>query len=384
MKLDRGIYGAFILRQYTIVPHLVGMEPLRMPAIPKKQYEKKQWIDQLPYFKRSVERILNNKPLLEILDLNFITKDWCEKYKHPYPLDLIDKFMKDLSESFDRTQEHQDISPGKLERFKKSSTDIIEPILKHYDSVGKKEPLTGEYEKRFINGLSHVLDKSVFADDQEADHLNFDTIIAEAFVNLFGDAVSEIFVIAALRSYLFPLKEVPAVIGRLRISTKDFVLVSFGVDQSQITPLLTSAGINDLDFVQFNLRNYPLVGDSLFIIKKTDLPTFLYKKMNDEEEKKYDLFALIEDHNIYATVSDLHKKPELRKSLESSEPGRNYEKSVFAGIFMRLEVQWKKSAQWVQIRVASEYRPQGIPNKLADVQPMVPPQNPANRNLNLL
>jgi hypothetical protein len=39
---------------------------------------------------------------------------------------------------------------------------------------------------------------------------------------------------------------------------------------------------------------------------------------------------------------------------------------------MRLEVQWKKGAQWIQIKLASEYRPQGIPNKLADVQLMVP------------
>jgi hypothetical protein len=360
------------LRQYTIVPHLVGMEPLLLPALPKKQYVKKQWMDMLPYFKRSVERTLNNMSLLETLELTFITKEWCEKYKQTYPLDMIDEFIKDLTESFNKTQEYQDVSPGKLERFKKSSINIIEPVLNHYNSVAKNDPLTGEYEKRFISGLSHVLDKSAFADDQEADHLNFDTIIAETFVNKFGDAVSEIFVIAALRSYLVSLKDVPAVIGRLGINTKDFTLVSFGVDQNLITPLLNGSGINDLDIIQFNIRNYPLVGDSLFVIKKTDLPSFIYKKMSEEEKKKYDLFALIEDHNIYATVEDLHKKPELRESLESSQPGRNFDKSVFAGIFMRLEVQWKKGAQWIQIKLASEYRPQGIPNKLADVQLMVP------------
>ncbi len=358
------------LRQYTIVPYLYGMEPLRIPQLPVKQYEKKRWMDNLPYFRNSLNNILADQSLLQTLGYDGITDDWCRKNKKPTPTELLDQIIEKVNSSFVQTQETQAVSDSKYEKFIEASKAIVKPTLIHYESICNKHPLTGDVEKRYISGVYHIMDKSAFAEDQESDHGNYDTITAQSFINKFTSAISEIFVMARARTYTFELKDVGEAVKRLGINAADYSFVAFGLDKQEVLPGLSASGIINPNFVQFNMHNKHL-GNSLFVIKTSELPAFIYNKIDEENQKKYDLKEILPEYNVYAAVADLHRMSELKKLLESSEKDKDLGKSVYVAIAIRLELQWKKMAQWIEIVVASPYRHQGVIHQLSDVQPII-------------
>lgn len=358
------------IRQYSIVPHLITMKPLNLPRIPSSQGEKRQWIDNLDYFKRLVEEVLNNKDLLEATGLDFVTDEWCEKYNQPKPIEFIEKVKQSAIDSFEGTEIEQPVSATKVQRFKDTTAAVLNPIFEEYDIIDNKAELTGELNKWYVNGQSHIIDKSGFAENQDAEHLNFDSFLPESFSNKYRDTISEIFVLASSASYLLNSQDIVQGIGRLGIETKDYVIVSFGIGIQELIIKDGNDSFNDIKIINFSHRNYHLVGDSLFILRLVDLPKLHYRELKQEEVEKYSLDKIIEKYNLYTTVVDLNLSPDLRETFAEDSNEKDLRKSVYMAIFMSLEVQWKKDIQCIQLKQASPYRERGIINNLSDIKPI--------------
>ncbi|MDQ2719930.1 MAG: hypothetical protein M3Z26_09270 [Bacteroidota bacterium] len=357
------------IRQYSIVPHLVTMKPLNSPNIPPTQGEKRQWIDNLDYFKILVEEILKNKGLLSTVGLDFVNGEWCEKYNHPKPIEFIEKIKQDVIDSFEGTEIDQPISATKVQRFKATTAALLKPIFEKYKKIDNKDELKGDLNKWYVSGLSHIIDKSGLAENQDAEHLNFDSFLPESFSNKYRDAISEIFVFATSTSYLFNPQDIVHALIRLGIETKDYIIVSFGVDVQEL--IKCNDLFKDFKLLNFSYRNYHLVGDSLFILKLADLPKLNYREPKVEEKEKYSLHNTIKEYNLYTTVVDLNLSPDLRETFAQNSNEKDLRKSVYMAIFMSLEVQWKKNIQCIQIKQASAYRERGIINNLSDIKPIV-------------
>lgn len=358
------------IRQYSIVSHLITMEPLNPPAIPKSQGEKRQWIDNLDYFKILVEEVLNNKELLNKVGLDFVTDEWCEKYNKPKPLYFIEKVKQDVIASFEGTLIEQPISETKVKRFKDTTVARLKPIFDEYEIINNKSEFTGELIKWYVYGQSHIIDKSGFSDNQDAEHLNYDSFLPESFSNKYRDAISEIFALASSQSFLFNSQDIITAISRLNINYNEYVIVSFGVDIEELIIKSNNESLKELKIITFSYRNYHLVGDSIFILKNADLPKLNYKESKPEEVLKYSLEKVIEEYNLYVTVIDLNQSSDMRDAFTEASKEKDLRKSVYLAIFLNLEVQWKKNIECVQIKQASAYRERGIISNLSDVKPI--------------
>lgn len=355
------------LRQYTLHSYLYGMEPLAKPSLPGKQYEKKRWMENLPYFKKSLTKILENTALLEALGYDVITEEWCRLNRKPTPLELVDQIIESVSESFERAQAYQPVSKTKYEKFIASSKEIIEPVLKQYDPLQNPDSIEGDFEKRFVHGVYYVMDKSAFADDQEADHLNYDSIVAQSFVTKFTGAIHEIFVVGSSRRYLFEQQDIGEAVRKLNIKANEYSFFAFGLDRNAIVSLLNNSGIHSANVIELPSADGRL-GTSLFVVRNTDLPHLLFKETDEDNQRKFGLVKILTQYNVYATVADLHEMTELRQSLEATERDKDLHKYVYAAIAIRLEMRWKKRSAWIEFGVASPFRRQGVINKLADIQ----------------
>lgn len=358
------------IRQYSIVPHLITMKPLNSSNIPPTQGEKRQWINNLDYFKRLVEEVLNNKELLEATGLDFVTDEWCEKYNQPKPIEFIEKVKQSVIDSFEGTEIEQPVSPAKIQRFRAATEAILKPIFEEYKIIDNKVELNGDLNKWYVNGQSHIIDKSGFAENQDAEHLNFDSFLPESFSNKYRDAISEIFVLASSASYLLNSQDIVQGINRLGIEAKDYVIVSFGIGIQDLILKDSNEIFKSFKIINFNYRNYQLVGDSLFILKQSDLPKLHYRELKPDEVEKYSLDKTIVEYNLYTTVVDLNLSPDLRETFAESSNDKDLRKSVYMAIFLSLEVQWKKNIQCIQIKQASAFRERGIVNNLNDVKPI--------------
>lgn len=364
------LYTALLfVRQYSLHPYFVYDEPLRRPKIPSSQGEKRKWIDNLDYFQNMVEEILNNKELLATLELDLVMGEGYKKESHPHPAELIKKIKQDVIASFENTLISQPLSTSKIQAFRDSTVAVLSPVLREYNVINNPAALTGALNKRYITGTSQIIDKSSFADDQDKTHLNFSSFLPEGYAGEYKDAISEVFSLAASKTYLLNAKDVVPAIKRLGVDADEHVIICFG---SEITAFMTKQAqmSDDYSIICFDKTNYHLVGDSLFALRKNDLPLLTYNKCSEEEIGKYNLHETLKEHHLYTTVIDLNANNELRQSLENRFDGKDLRKSVYMGIFLKLEVHWKKDMQCIQIKLASAYREQGIINTLSDVEPI--------------
>lgn len=358
------------VRQYSIVPYLITMKPLDLPQIPKTQGEKKIWINNLDYFKQLVENTLNNDELLKETNLNFVNNEWCEKNDFTKPIQFIENLKQKVIDSYDGEEVEQRVSESKVLKFKNTTAEILKPVFDEYKVISNKSELLGDLKTFYIYGQSIVSDKSGFAEDQEAEHINFDSFLAENLSNKYKLAFSEIFFQVISKSYLLNFEDIIPAIIRLGIDIKDYVIVSFGIeiDRSEFVNRNSSLTLNDIEFVKFNHRNYNLVGDSLFILKKDDLPRIIYTELEVDEIEKYSLSQIDKSYELYATVIDLNKSIALRERLSQSNINKDLRKSVYISINFKHEVQWKKNIQCIQIKQASVYRERGIVDKINDIK----------------
>ncbi|AHF17666.1 hypothetical protein [Niabella soli] len=359
------------IRQYSIVPHLITMKPLNYPRIPTTQGEKRQWIDNLDYFKKLVEEVLNNKELLITTGLDFVADEWCEKYNQPKPIEFIEKVKQNVIDSFEGTEIEQPVSPTKVQRFRNTTASILKPIFEEYQIIDNEFELNGDLNKWYVNGRSNIIDKSGFAENQDAEHSNFDSFLPESFSNKYKDAISAIFVLASSASYLLNSQDIVPGISRLGIVSNDYAIVSFGINIQELIKNANNDSLKDFKIINFNHRNYHLVGDSLFVLKLKDLPKLNYKEPKSEEIEKYSLVKTIDEYNLYTTVVDLNLSPDLREEFAENSNGKDLRKSIYMAISMSLEVQWKKSIHCIQIKQASAYRERGIINNLSDIKAIV-------------
>lgn len=358
------------IRQYSIVPYLITMKPLDSPIIPSTQGEKRLWIDNLDYFKGLVEEVLNNKELLEVTGLDFVTDEWCKKYSQLKPTEFIKNVKQNVIDSFEGTEIEQPISPAKVQRFKDTTAFILKPIFEEYKIIDNKVQLNGDLNKWYVNGQFLIVDKSGFAENQDVEHINFDSFLPESFSNKYRDAISEIFVLASSVSYLLNPQDIVQGIIRLGIQAKDYVIISFGIGLHDLIVNDHIELLKDFKIINFNYWNYHLVGESLFILKESDLPKLNYREINSDEVEKYSLDKTIEEYNLYTTVIDLNLSPDLREAIADNSNEKDLRKSVYMGIFMSLEVQWKKGIKCIQIKQVSAYREKGIINNLNDIKPL--------------
>lgn len=358
------------IRQYSIVSHLITMKPLNFPKIPLTQGERRQWIDNLDHFISLVEDVLDNKELLNATRLDFVTDEWCEKYNKPKPIEFIEKVKQNVIDSFEGTEIEQPVSATKVQQFMDTTAAVLKPIFEEYNIIDNTVELDGDFNKWYIKGQSHIIDKSGLAENQDAEHLNFDSFLPESLSNKYRDAISEIFVLASSASYLLNSQDIVEGINRLGIEAKNYVIVSFGIE---IQKLIIEDG-NDLlknfKIINFTYRNYHLVGDSLFILRIGDLPKLHYRELKPEEVEKYSLEKIIEEYNLYTTVVDLNLSLDLRETFAGYSNEKDLRKSAYMAIFMSLEVKWKKNIQCIQLKQASIYRERGIINNLSDIKPI--------------
>lgn len=366
--------AVLLIRQYSIQPYLYGMEPLRLPQIPKTQSEKREWIDNLGYFKSFVEEVIKNRELLDQIGFSFITDKWFEDNNLPNPLDFIENVKQNVVKSFEGTLIEQNISDEKLQRFKDTTLAISLPVFKKYKAIINSNEMAGELKSWYINGESTVIDKSGFADNQDADHINFHSFLPSSFVEKYQKAISEVFSYSASKSYLLNSADITPVLLNLNLNAADYVIVSFGVNFTHLENESKKQLPKELEIIKYDFGSYHIVGNSLFIIRKLDLPKIVYKEITQEEIKKYNLEKINDEFNLYTSVIDLNISEELRNSL-SKTISTDLRKSVYMGIFINHEIQWKKDIQCVQIREATPFQERGIVDKLSNIEPLTEKPN---------
>jgi hypothetical protein len=222
-----------------------------------------------------------------------------------------------------------------------------------------------------------IADKSIFAEDQPSDHLNYHSFFAEQIANKMRWTISETFLMVTTHGYLLKEEDLFKAIDKLKITENpnDFVIISF---KNNIEYYIRVPNVQGLSKSRYNgvllidiwnCNDY-IVGNTFFIVKKSELPWLEFKEpaskwgINWKEEE-----MIIQDKHISAAIIDLHEHPEVSQKLEEEGNKENLDDKVLVNIEMLALVHWKKGAKVIALQTASVYDDRGIPNKLEEVKP---------------
>jgi hypothetical protein len=361
------------LRQYTITPYLITMRPLDFPQIPSTQGEIKQWIDGIDFFKKLVTDHLQNKELLNTLNLDFITPQWCEENQKPYPITFIETFKSNLESAYHTNSLTLQISNEKVLQFENATRTIVESAIEKLQPISNNTPIQDDNsDKWYVNGQRMLQDKDAFSENPEVHHMEFDSFLASVVSRSLNDGLGEIFFRKVSKSYLLKPEDFFKAIDKLGID-ESFVIVNFGINLDYFITQLKVSELTKDKYKNTNIYSFngsQIVRDSLFVLKKSDLPNISTRPIDADIIAKYSLKKISESINLHSSIIDLNNTSEVvfneNKNDKSDDELR---KSVLISIILSTEFKWKKNIEVVQLRQYSEYFQKGIAHKLEDVKP---------------
>ena len=114
-----------------------------------------------------------------------------------------------------------------------------------------------------------------------------------------------------------------------------------------------------------------LVSQSLFVLKKEDLPNMIFKGIDRQDIlNKFHLSKIDNEFNIYAGLNDLNK-PEnktLKEELEKNSADKDLSQKVLACVDINVEIQCKTDTKCIQLQVFSQFDDRIKPNNISDVK----------------
>jgi hypothetical protein len=366
--------AVLFLRQYTIIPYLITMRPLDFPPIPNTQGEIKQWIDGLDFFKKLVQEHLQNNDLLKTLNLDFITHEWCEENQKPYPITFIETLKSNLENAYHANALTLQISNEKVTEFENATKTIVESAIEKLQPINNPAPIQDDNsDKWYVNGQRMIQDKDAFSENPEVHHMEFDSFLASVVSRSLDYGLGEIFFRKISKSYLLKSEDFFNAVDKLSYD-ENFVIVNFGINLDYFITQLKIPGLSKDKYNNINIYSFngsQIVRDSLFVLKKSDLPNISTRPIDAGTIKKYSLKKISEVINLYSSVLDLNNtSDEVFNENKQGKSDEELRKSVLLSIIISAEFKWEKDIELIQLKQYSEFFQKGIVNKLDDVKPI--------------
>lgn len=351
------------LRQYSLHQYYVYQDFTALPNLPNDVLELSSWLDSVSYFERCLNNVLANKEL--IADIRF------EKLVEANE-DKFSKFINDLKEAIKtnigKQKLNANLSDDKIQNFYSQSNEIISKAFEVYKPIfiEKNEEHFKSELKLSIRGERTLMSKSAFTDN-DIPHLNYNTFFASGIAtHNIKRFIPNSFLIARTKRYLLNRDNILLGLAKIIENNNDIIIIAVRVGY-QLQEILEKSNFKN------NIQHIPStehhLQDTLFVLRKNDLPAIEHKEIKEDEKTELQLKCINEDLKIYASVIDINtddnKAIKDKWNLEN-EPDNEDLKVQLALAFLSV-IYWKNEREVIQINIASEYREQGIQNDLNDV-----------------
>lgn len=351
-------------RQFNTLTYYTYQKPTEKPALPQKIEDKRLWLENLKYFKKLIEEVLQNDQLLS--KLNF-QKDL------PY-VDKLEEIERDIKEDFEYSEKTAIPLDEKIEMFLKSVESYIPPVLSSFKEISNKYEMGKEIETFNITGQANLMEKGAFTDNG-IDHLNFHTFLPEQTNRKIKENLSSIFYVNSTVHYILPQEDVFKALNKLDLEAQNFVLIAFGpIDFNYFINNLQVPKLSKEEYGGIKIFHFPVsvrnVGTSLFVLRKEELPWIMFNEISPEIKTLYELTEIDSELKIYSTVSDLNRNVQLREVINEESRGtlKDLEKMVYQSIVFRTTFKFKKEKKIVRIQIKGYFDTDRSTDKVEDIK----------------
>ena len=355
------------IRQYSLQQYYTFQNFTSQPNLPDNVIELNNWLDSVSYFEKCLEDILQNEVLISDLGFERIVKENNINFKK-----FISTLTENIKEKIGNEKLKASLSDIKIKQFYQQSNDIISNAFKAYEKIFIDGDTKNSDLKLTVNGASTLMSKSAFTEG-DIPHLNFDTIFASSIAN--NKIMRQIpysFLIAKTKSYVFNKSNIVEALDKLINGNDDILIITTNIIDYQLNELLKESPfknyIIDIPSTERSIQN------TLYVLRKSDLPSIEHKNLTIEEKKKFNFDKPInEELKLYASVIDINeeKNKHLKDEWKIENEPENLDLKVLLIISFLSVIHWKKDREVIQINISTEYNEVGIQNEINDVKPLI-------------
>lgn len=351
------------VRLYSLNQYFTYQNFTAQPNLPEDISELRDWLEAVPFFERCLKNVLENEELLKTLEFEKVAEENQETF-----FKYLEGLKINITAKMGAQKLNANLSEEKLQRFKDSSIVIIKDAFSKYNSIKNPGEYTEEEDdlKLTVNGQTILSSKSSFIDNTGVHHLNYDTILAESIAShSIRKYIPNSFLVAKSRRYLLNQDNINDGIQKLISDKKDVVIVAVNLTfESNEILKKYKAQIIEIRGSEYRLQ------DVLFVLKKTDLPYLIHREL-DPKVVAEERFELIDNElKLYVAILDLSKEENAFAKEKYSKDDLEDELKVQTTLAFLTLIIYKNTREIVQLNIASQYKEQGIQNKLEEIEPL--------------
>ena len=346
------------IRQYSRIRYLTYQNFTSLPQLPEDVSKLYNWYDNLPFFKRCLNDILENKELLSETKYIYIVETKKEEF-----FEFLDKLKKKIKEKIGEIKLNAPLSDEKIKLFDEKTKETIKLAFNEYKDIFiplGDDKVERTYLKLTPRSFTSLFPKLGFTD--EGNVPDYSTFLADHIANgVIKKDIPNSFSVSATKRYLLNTDNIAEGINKLKINTNDFVIVAVNIDSTLKNKLKDYKSIlREIHSTKRGMRN------TLFILKKDNLPSIEHKSLPKEEIVKNKLKLIDgDDLKLYTSVGELNDEEEYNETDNSM----NIEVKVNVSIAFISSIIWKIQAEVVQINIENKFIEQGIPDSINNVKP---------------
>jgi hypothetical protein len=354
------------LRQYSLHQYYIYQNFTAQPNLPDDVLELNSWLDSVSFFERTLNNVLSNKELIADLEFENLVESNRENF-----IAFIDDLKNGIKNKIGEQKLNAKLSDEKIENFYSQSNEIISNAFALYEQIfiEKSEEHSKSDLKLSVNGERTLMSKSAFT-DKDIPHLNYDTVFAGSIAtNKVKRYIPNAFLIARTKRYLLNKENLLFALSKIIGNNNDIVII--GVQIGYQTKEILDSGDFKKSIIHIPSTEYHSQ-DTLFVLRKNDLPAIEYKDLEKDEKAELQLKCLNKDLKLYASVIDINTEDNktLKDKWNLNNELDNEDLKVQLTIAFLSIIYWKNEREIIQINVASEFREQGIQNDINDVEPL--------------
>jgi len=179
------------------------------------------------------------------------------------------------------------------------------------------------------------------------------------------------------KKYLLKEADVFKAIDILNPTSSEHVIVAIGINMAYFS-MLKIQGLeqdgedwiyNQIKIININNQMNDLVRQSVFILKKSDLPAIVYNEVSENIVEKFKLQKIEESKFIYANILDLNKTE--NQAIRDEIPNVNTKdlsKLVVVCVGINTEIRYKTNTNCIQLKIFYQFDDRGTVNNLNDVR----------------
>lgn len=324
--------------------------------------------DDIDYIQRILPSILANDDLMHVL--SFEEKENAKKRMKDTLKDIRDEIVIKQKEYKEKSPINEDLVAGNLEEVKA----IVSRSLSDYALLVNSASAACDKKSYFINGNSCFLYKNeAFQKDAGISYIGMASSISGASIDHIQHGIALVFYQKEQKRFRINSEDIFTAIDRLKIG-KEFVIIAFDVYWGHYLYKKVPYFVKIRD--QFSYKRIPiinlhggptdLVSHTLFILKRTDLPTISYIAPSEESIVKYELAKIDDQYNLFGSIVQLNTNEGLLSSVNnmSEEDAKQY--SLFS-VFIGAKMVWSQKAPVISIKLMYDMKDNGKAESVEDI-----------------